>query len=105
MYHRHQVDTARSRNDPVSEENVTSVREKRKRKSWLKNDDSWIKFVPSSFAKLVYIYILFFDIYLAFLTSKATKRFFQKILLFVRKLRETTFFFAKTFLSPGNSPR
>lgn len=30
-----------------------------KRKSWLKNDDdSWIKFVPSSFAKLyIYIYI------------------------------------------------
>lgn len=34
--------------------------EKRKRKSWLKNDDDgWIKFVPSSFAKLVYIYIYF----------------------------------------------
>lgn len=53
--------------------------EKRKRKSWLKNaDDGWTKFVPSSFAKLVYVYIFLVDVYLPFLPSKASNRFFQK---------------------------
>lgn len=82
--------------------------EKRKRKSWLKNaDDGWTKFVPSSFAKLVYIYIYFSLTCISRFCLQKLVTDFSRNTAFRKKtlLNYLFFFFAKTFLSTGNSPR